>query len=63
MCKSKKKGGLVIKELRKMNISLLCKWWWKLEHKDSLWQDIVKYKYLKTKSIHEVKHRPDDSPV
>lgn len=27
ICKSKKKGGLGIKDLRKMNVSLLCKWW------------------------------------
>lgn len=31
ICKSKKKGGLGIKDLRKMNVSLLAKWWWKLE--------------------------------
>jgi hypothetical protein len=30
ICKDKKKGGLGIKNLRKMNISLLCKWWWLL---------------------------------
>jgi hypothetical protein len=41
ICKSKKKkGGLRIKNLRKMSISLLSKWWWKLERKDGLWQDI-----------------------
>jgi hypothetical protein len=28
ICKTKKKGGLGIKVLRKMNISLLYKWWW-----------------------------------
>jgi hypothetical protein len=28
VCKSKKKGVLGIKDLRKMNIGLLCKWWW-----------------------------------
>jgi hypothetical protein len=27
--KPKRKGGLGVKDLRKMNISLLCKWWWK----------------------------------
>jgi hypothetical protein len=28
ICKAKKKkGGLGIKDLRNMNISLLCKWW------------------------------------
>ena len=29
--KPKDKGGLGIKNLRRMNISLLCKWWWKVE--------------------------------
>jgi hypothetical protein len=28
--RSKNKGGLGVKDLRKHNISLLCKWWWKL---------------------------------
>jgi hypothetical protein len=37
ICKTKKKGGLGIKDLRKMNISLMCKWWWRLETKDGLW--------------------------
>jgi hypothetical protein len=36
VCKSKKKGGLGIKNLRLMNISLLCKWWWLLEKEDGL---------------------------
>jgi len=39
-----KKGGLGIKDLGKLNISLLCKWWWKLETGDGLWQEIVKKK-------------------
>lgn len=61
--KSKRKGGLGIKNIRRMNISLLCKWWWKLEKEEGLWQEIVKYKYLKNKSIHEVGHRLNDSPI
>jgi hypothetical protein len=28
ICKNKKKWGLGIKNLRKLNVSLLCKWWW-----------------------------------
>jgi hypothetical protein len=47
VCKSKKKGGLGIKNLRNMNISLLCKWWWLLESGEGLWQDIVRKKYVK----------------
>jgi hypothetical protein len=44
ICKSKKKWGLGIKDLRKMNASLLTKWWWKLEKEDGLWQDIIQAK-------------------
>lgn len=63
ICKSKKKGGLGIKDLRKMNISLLYKWWWKFEKEDGLWQKIVKFKYLKNKSIHDVRHKLNDSSM
>lgn len=62
ICKSKRKGGLGIKDLR-MNISLFCKWWWKLEKEDGLWQQIVKFKYMQNKSIHDVEHRLNDSPM
>jgi hypothetical protein len=51
ICKSKKKGGLGIKDLRKMNVSLLAKWWWKLEQEDGLWQDIINAKYLHNRDI------------
>lgn len=46
-----------------MNISLLCKWWWKLENEEGLRQEIIKLKYLKDKSICSVSHRQSDSPV
>jgi hypothetical protein len=41
----KKKGGLGVKDLRKMNISLLCKWWWRIKNGEGLWQEIVRKKY------------------
>jgi hypothetical protein len=63
VCKSKKKGGLGIKSIRKMNISLLCKWWWRLENEEGLWQNIVKAKYVKGSPIAAIKHRPSDSPI
>ena len=64
VCKNKKKGGLGIKDIRKMNISLLCKWWWKLETEDGLWQTLIRTKYLRGgRLIRIVKHRIDDSPV
>jgi hypothetical protein len=58
--KHKKKGGLGIKDIGKMNISLLCKWWWKLENENGLWQQIINFKYLSGKSICTVKHRQND---
>ena len=63
ICKNKKKRGVGIKNLRKMNLSLLCKWWWRLETENGLWQEIIRYKYLKTKSIHEVSHCLYDSQM
>jgi hypothetical protein len=38
----KSKGGLGVKDLRRMNLSLLCKWWWKLEFEEGMWQEIVR---------------------
>ena len=61
--KSKKYGGLGIKNIQKMNISLLCKWWWKLENGDGLWQKLIKGKYLYQEVVGTVTHRLDDSPV
>lgn len=46
-----------------MNISLLCKWLWKLDNESGIWQDIVKAKYIKNDLVNNVKHRLDDSPV
>lgn len=41
ICRSKEKSGLGIKVLRKQNISLLVKWWWKLETQNGLWQTVI----------------------
>jgi hypothetical protein len=61
--KHKKKGGLGIKDLKKMNISLLCKWWWKLDNEKGLWQDIIEYKYLRKDTICTVKHGQNESTI
>jgi hypothetical protein len=63
MCKPKQKGGLRVKDLLKFNISLMCKWWWKLEHDPRPWQDFMKLKYLKDTGVYYTKHRPGDSPL
>jgi hypothetical protein len=62
VCRSKNIGGLGIKNLRRQNISLLCKWLWKLETHDGMWQDIVKVKYLRGKQITDINPRVTDSP-
>ena len=59
----KKTSGLGVKDLGKMNVSLLCKWWWKLEYEQGLWQRIVKKKYLKNSFISLLKKKPKNSPV
>ena len=59
--KSKKHGGLGIKNIHKMNISLLCKWWRKLEVEEGLWQQIVRHKYLLNDTVGTMKCRLDDS--
>jgi hypothetical protein len=52
-----------IKDLRKLNISLLVKWWWLLEMDEGLWQDIVKIKYIKESPTCLIPPRYNDSPI
>jgi hypothetical protein len=63
ICKPRQKGGLGIKNFKLFNHCLLCKWWWKLETKDGLWQRLVKAKYGINKSLHHIKMINDDSLV
>jgi hypothetical protein len=62
VCRSKNKGGLGIKDLRRQNISLLVKWWWKLDTHEGLWQKIIKARYLRGKTVASVVARFNDSP-
>ena len=61
ICQSKKKGGLGVKDIQKMNLSLLCKWWLKLENEKGIWQELVTAKYLKDKTISSVTFKLGDS--
>jgi hypothetical protein len=63
ICKSKKRGGLGIKNIRKMNISLLCKWRWRLENEKGLWQEVIRAKYLQKDGVGTVTLKMGDSPV
>lgn len=51
-----------VKDLRKENIGLLCKWWWKFESGQGLWLTIVRRKYLGNGTVPSVKMRNTDSP-
>ncbi|KAM3348275.1 hypothetical protein ACQJBY_021904 [Aegilops geniculata] len=62
ICRSKEKGGLGIKDLRKQNISLMLKWWWKLDTQKGIWQDIVRARYLRNQTVATVSPRFSDSP-
>jgi hypothetical protein len=61
--RTKKNGGLVIKDLRKMNISLLVKWRWAFENEEGLWQDIMRLKYAKVSPVSSIPNRYNDSLV
>jgi hypothetical protein len=63
ICKPKKKGGLGLKELTRFNISLMCKWWWKIESGTGPWQQFMKIKYLRDSGVFYSKNRPGDSPL
>ena len=52
-----------MKDLWKMNISLMCKWWWKLERNEVLWQEIVRKKYVNNCCLISLKNKPTNSPV
>jgi hypothetical protein len=59
----KNKEGLGVKDLIKMNISLLCKWWWKFESREGLWQEIARKKYKIRGGINKLKYNPANSPL
>jgi hypothetical protein len=46
ICRPRSKGGLGMKYLTKFNISLMFKWWWRLEKEKGPWQDFMWRKYM-----------------
>lgn len=44
-----------------MTISLLCKWLFKLLNEEGIWQELLKNKYLGSKTISRVQWNPGDS--
>ncbi|XP_062193487.1 uncharacterized protein LOC133896859 [Phragmites australis] len=61
LCRPKDQGGLGIKNIDVQNKCLLSKWLFKLINEDGMWQQLLRRKYLKNKTIGEVKWKPGDS--
>jgi len=55
MCRPRDQGGLGILDLEVQNKSLLSKWLFKLINEDRIWQQILKRKYLGSKTFAHVK--------
>jgi len=47
--------------LETQNVCLLSKWIYKVINEDGVWQELLRKKYLKNKTISEVKWKPGDS--
>jgi hypothetical protein len=62
ICRPKDQGGLGIEALEIKNRCLLTKWFFKLLNEEEVWQEILKNKYLHSKSLAEVTIKPNDSP-
>ena len=61
ICRSKDQGGLGVHNLEIQNQCLLSKWLFKLINEQGVWQDLLKRKYLGTKSITQVEWKQGDS--
>jgi hypothetical protein len=61
VCMPQDQVGLGVVDLRVMNFCLMCKWLWKLETTDGLWQNLIRAKYLKDKPLSQCVGKPGDS--
>jgi hypothetical protein len=61
MCQPKDQGGLGIQNLEIQNKCLLSKWLFKLLNEDGLWQELLRNKYIKDKTLGGCEKKPMDS--
>jgi len=61
MCQPKDQGGLGIQNLEVQNKCLLSKWLFKLLNEDGLWQELLRNKYIKNKTLGSCEKKPRDS--
>ena len=63
ICRPKDQGGLGIENLEVKNRCLLSKWLYKLSGPtDATWAQILRNKYVQSKTLSQVTVRPTDSP-
>jgi hypothetical protein len=62
VCQPKDQRGLGIEVLELKNRCLLSKWLYKLLNEEVVWQDLLQNKYLRQKTLSEVKAKPTDFP-
>ena len=63
ICRPKDQGGLGIENLEVKNRCLLSKWLFKLSSEtEATWAQILRSKYLHSKTLSQVTLRPTDSP-
>lgn len=61
LCQPKDQGGLGIINLDIQNKCLLSKWLFRLLNEEGMWQQLIRNKYLKNKTLNQVEKRPGDS--
>ena len=57
LCRPKEQGGLGIMDLKVRNKFFLSKWLFKLTNEDGIWQQILRNKYLKSKTLTQVEKK------
>jgi hypothetical protein len=61
ICRPKDEGGLGVIDLGIQNKCLLSKWLFNLINSDGVWQQLLRKKYLRNKSLTKVNRKPRDS--
>jgi hypothetical protein len=61
MCQPKDQRGLGIQNLEIQNKCLLSKWLFKLLNEDGLWQELLRNKCIKNKTLGSCEKKPTDS--
>jgi hypothetical protein len=57
LCQPKEQGGLSIQNLELQNKSLLSKWLFKLCNEKGMWQNLLRNKYPKNKTLSQIEKR------